>query len=225
MYADISLAKRELVYGKLDANDIDKLHNLLQSLLLPIYGMSSMADIFSRAAEKLGWQEERTGSHLSKDKSTTPKAKLEGISQWNEIIKKLHEPFRFVTAAMVEGLQHTMYALELEKRPKTHVNEQMKNADASSDDVEASATPLRPGDPKFSKQLRSRIEGFYDRHRSTLKAYLSQEPGQGDDAHKISPLERIRNVRREDDHGNISPEHIVAHRQLFMILFVSDSTT
>ena len=182
-------------------------------MLLPIYGMSSIADIFARVAQQQGWQE--TSDTYHEEHASAQPGKDEAITQWNDIMKKLHEPFEIVTGAMVEGLQHCMYSLELEKRPKAKAKGQKIN---DKNDVEAAAGSLRPGDLNFSKQLRARIEGFYGNRRATLGKTLAEEPSAG---HEHSPLERIKRLRREDDDGKLNREHIIAHRQLFMILYVS----
>lgn len=220
IYADISFAKRELAIGKLKAEDIDSIHKLFQSILLPIYGMSSIADIFARASDRIN------ASEGEQDKRHVSEAKAESIHQWNEIMKKLRLPFEVITGAMVEGLQHAAYTLELEKLPKQQEKKNSKNGSATQSDpafadVEASATAAKPGDAKFSAHLKKRIDDFYASRQSTIKAFLERDNIESHHEGPKSPLEYLKEFHKKEGSERVeSPEHNRAHRQLFMILYV-----
>jgi hypothetical protein len=51
--ADLTFAKRELAFGKLNGSDMDELLKLFQGVMSPIMGMSSTTDIFDRIAKRL----------------------------------------------------------------------------------------------------------------------------------------------------------------------------
>ena len=114
---EIAFAKREIALGKLDATDIGQLVRLLRSVMVPIVGMSSVADIFDRVADRRGWREASDGT--AEEREASKKRKDGEKSEWSDIMKSLHGPFEDLTGAVDEGLQHALYVLELSKRPKS----------------------------------------------------------------------------------------------------------
>lgn len=113
---EIAFAKREIALGKLDAADISQLVRLLRSVMVPIVGMSSVADIFDRIADRRGWRE---ASGETAEERETSNRNDEEKREWSDIMKSLHGPFEALTEAVDEGLQHALYVLELSKRPKS----------------------------------------------------------------------------------------------------------
>lgn len=87
--ADIAFAKREMAWGKLDATDLSELFRLMQDILLPLTGMSSVADIFERIAEKWGWTESDIVPSPAKKEIAQ-----ERRTRWNEIMKACTAPLR-----------------------------------------------------------------------------------------------------------------------------------
>ena len=223
----MSFAKRELAYGKLDAEDIDKFHKRLQEVLLPLYGMASVADIFSRVAKQRGWTGEGAERGVSPDEDLDPVTKEERIAHWNQVMKGLHEPFELMTSAMVEGLQHVLFVLEFETPPKPKNSKKQSGttngADSAPDDVEEDAGVIKPGDDKFAAHIRKRIDDFYSRRKSTLDAFVGQEQSDEEQGAIATPLQALRVARREAEAGvkGNSATHRRAQRQLYMILYVS----
>lgn len=118
---DIAFAKREFGYCKLDASDFGELLRLFRFIMIPVMGMSSIADIFDRVADKRGWRASPTGT--LEEKEALKKSKDTEKSNWSKIMKSLHDPFEVLTVSMDEGLRHALYTLELGKPPKSGKNE------------------------------------------------------------------------------------------------------
>ena len=118
---DIAFAKREFGYCKLDASDFGELLRLFRFIMIPVMGMSSIADIFDRVADRRGWRELPTGT--LEEKEALKKIKDTEKSNWSKIMKSLHDPFEVLTVSMDEGLRHALYTLELDKPPKSRKNE------------------------------------------------------------------------------------------------------
>lgn len=123
--ADSAFAKREIAYGKLDASDLSELLRLLGLIMIPVLGMSSVADIFDRIAERRGWREASSGT--SEEKESAKRTKDQEKSNWSEIMKSLHDPFETLTVSMNEGLQHALYVLELGKPPKSDKSQSIRD--------------------------------------------------------------------------------------------------
>lgn len=214
MLADVTFAKREMAWGKLDASDIDELLKLFQAIILPMIGMSSTADIFQRIAEKRGWTRQETASSPDND---------DRKDQWNEIMRTLHDPFQTVTETMHDGLQHALYTLELAKFPKKQkASKKSSGNDAASKDVEADAGIMKPGDPEYAAYLTKKIDLFYEQRKTTL-AVLCQQKGIKMDANPFgNPSESTPNPSTKKINPAHDPEgHATNQRQLYLVLYVS----
>ena len=214
MHTDIAFAKREIALGKLDASDIDELFKLLRGMLFPMTGMSSASDIFQRVAEQAGWMQRDIASSRENQKDR---------SQWNEIMRTLHNPFQIMTEAMHDGLQHALYTLELAKPPK---NQKMSKGvigyDATSKDVEADGDVVSPGEPGYATYLTKRIDLFYEQRKTTL-AVLCQQRGINMDANPFeNPSQTTLNISTEKGNRAEDPEqHAKNQRRLYLVLYVS----
>ena len=206
LHADVTFAKREMAWGKLDASDIDELLRLFQEIVLPMTGLSSAANIFQRIAEHQGWTRRETDSSPGNEKSRY---------QWNEIMRTLHDPFETMTQTMHDGLQHVLYTLELAKLPKDHKANKRSNAtDAASIDVEADAGVKRPGDPKYAAYLSQKIDIFVEQRKRTL-ALMCQQRGVQKDANPFENSSQTAFRMNEDPE-----EHAKNQRQLYLVLYV-----
>lgn len=217
--AELIFAKREMAYGKLDGTELKELFKLTRDVFLPITGMSSIADIFDRVAEKRRWKatdsgpqndlEEKRGMEERKDKEK---------KQWNEIMKSFHGPFEVMTQAMDEGLQHTLYTLELAKRPKEVIPHKISVADQTSPDVEAQGEIIRPGDKEFAYYLKTRVDNFYEQRKLTLAIWCRQKGVELDE-------NLFNNSALPAPHIEVESENLSQHQQnqqqLYLILYVS----
>ena len=221
MYADINFAKRELGYGKLDAHAIEAINNHFRQIMLPLYGMSSVADIFGRVARKHGWVQGSDSERMAADAKEDPNHKMKRAKtrQWNKIMKTLHEPFESMTAAMCEGLQHVSLALELTKPPKP--SKKSKTANKANKDLEADAGLIKPGDPKYSAYLKEKIDVLFAQRQATLTSFIKQIGVDGDEDEFTSAAEAITATRRTPMVDGEQPEtHKRNQRQLYMVLYM-----
>ena len=214
MHADVTFAKREMAWGKLDAADIDELLKLFQAIILPMTGMSSAADIFQRIAETRGWTQKETASSPENEKRK---------DQWNEIMRTLHDPFQTLTETMHDGLQHALYTLELAKPSKKQKSsKQSSGNDAASKDVEADAGVMKPGDPEYAAYLTKKIDVFYEQRKSTLAVWCQQRGIKMNADPFQNPSDTALNISTENIDPTHDPkEHAMNQRQLYLVLYVS----
>ena len=118
---DIAFAKREVAYGKLGASEASEFVRLSRLVMLPVMEMSSMAEIIDHVAERRGWSVV-CGDTKEKQK-TSGKMKEKEKNEWSEIMRSLHHPFETLTSALIDGLQHALYVLELGERHKKEKSE------------------------------------------------------------------------------------------------------
>ncbi|MCJ1401597.1 hypothetical protein MMC11_004813 [Xylographa trunciseda] len=169
MQGDLTSAKREVAYSHLCPKELDELFQKLREILLPLIGMGSVVDIFNRIAQDRDWKAEESLDIGEKSDQTAKKLadherKENERSQWNEVMKTLQEPFEVMSAAMIEGLNHTSYALRFSKAPKAK----------SPDDLEANEGEARPGDDNYGKTLAKKVKLFYEQREVTLQTWCNQ---------------------------------------------------
>ena len=207
---DLAFAKREIAYGKLDASELSEILKLMRQVMLPIIGMSSVADIFSRVAERQRWwiHEDDAPENLGRSDEVKEMEK----EQWSEIMRTLHQPFEVLTSWMNQGLQHVLFTLELEE---DSMKQRKKTAHTSNDnfpDLEASGNDIEPGDKRFAGVLSNKIDQFYEQRKITLDTWCRHK---GLDLQHQTPQQS----------GSGSDKAIVDHqrhqRQLYLILYVS----
>lgn len=207
LHGDMVFAKREAAWGKLDGKDIDEIYGLFRSIIIPLIGMSTIADIFERVAERRGWLKPQNPTERDRSEQWEKADDEERISSqktWNEVMKTLHEPFSVAVAAMDEGLLHAGIVLELLPKPKTK---------SSANDEEAKGSDPRPGSPEFAAYLDKKLLDFYNKRGDTLRAWAREK---GLSAEQF-------NVVLEDLDTNITSDgakHERDQQQLYLILFM-----
>lgn len=165
---DVPFAKREIAFGKLSAQDIDRLVRLLRAVFLPISGMSSVADVLNRVAEKRAWTAAATDDS-SVDTRVAPN-RLRESQEWNAIMKALHRPFESMTSAMMGGLQHAAFALDL-----GNGSDKLDLKISQHNDIESHRGNASPGDKKFGDYLEKQIEHFYQERKQGLTTWCEQK--------------------------------------------------
>lgn len=101
LYGDLTFAKREIAFAKLDAKDLDELFRLFRGILIPLIGTSTITDIFGRIAKRRGWVDTPESEVVKSEKweQCEQSEREEEKRIWNEIMKTLHEPFEVASTA------------------------------------------------------------------------------------------------------------------------------
>ena len=220
MHADIAFAKRETAWGKLKASELEELFKLLQGIMLPLSGMASTADIFERLARRWGWTGDQSES------SRARRAQSEKIkTQWNEIMVSLHDPFASMTSDMHDGLQHVLYVLELAKPlGKKNKTNNANKAAKGSEDVEASAGAIEPGNYGYGEYLAKRVDRFHEHRRSTIRALCEKKGVKLNTGNTLTQTDSTFEFQQEQTALSAEQEQRQSNkRQLFLVLYVSPS--
>ena len=207
---DLAFAKREIAYGTLDASELSEILKLMQQVMLPIIGMSSVADIFSRVAERQGWwiHEDDAPEHLGRSDEVKEMEK----EQWSEIMRTLHEPFEVLTGWMDQGLQHVLFTLELEENSMKQRKKMARTSNDNPPDIEASGNNIEPGDERFAGVLSNKIDQFYEQRKITLDTWCR---------HKGLDLQHQTPQQSGSGSSKAIADHQRHQRQLYLILYVS----
>ncbi|KAK5655727.1 hypothetical protein OQA88_5264 [Cercophora sp. LCS_1] len=156
LHADLVFAKRDVAWGKLDANDLGEMLTLFRNLYIPIMGMTTIIDIFKRVSEHRGWDvDENTPVEVVAEKEGEKRV-------WNEVMKQLHEPFGILSKAIDQGLIHAGICLELLPRPK---------GSGKAKDVEARGQNVKPGEVGFSQTICQHLQEFRSKRSEVLSTW------------------------------------------------------
>lgn len=200
--ADLPFAKREVAYGKLTADDLEGTFKKLRTILLPVLGMSSIMDLFARAAEINHWEGNETDYNEEE--------RMKAVADWNELFSFVHEPFDNIFQALDDGLAHVLLKLQLVEPPK-------KMKGHNQNDEEAKGDSIRPGDEGFAKHFDQQAAIFFGKKEPTLRHwvkskgitlhddYFSEPDSINDETLKLLP----NITTRERD-----------QRQLFLVLYI-----
>ncbi|KUJ08768.1 uncharacterized protein LY89DRAFT_764104 [Mollisia scopiformis] len=195
MIAELRYAKREADWSKLSPDDYGTLVRLCKNILLPILGMESLTEVTDRLEKRGGWSSIRSPNDnaLSEKEFGTLEAKEK--EQWHVIFEQLHEPILELQKTMAEGLDHSLYQLELVKKPKVAVR----------GDVEASAEDNGPGRKGFAKRLETGIEQFLKQREGPLREWCAE-----------------KGMDHSTERDSMKPNHYPLHQrhqsQLYLIL-------
>ena len=157
---EIGFAKKEIGWGKLKPEDFSHIWNYLQKILLPMVGLSTYVDILQSVKHKKAEAESLVG-----DQGMVEAIRQLEADEWRELIAESREPFLKIKTALVAGLTHVTYVLELVPRPRAAKNDLEKNAQQ----------PPLPGDPGFPEYLKVVIEEFQQHRRDTLKRWCEKK--------------------------------------------------
>ncbi|KAK0704607.1 hypothetical protein B0H67DRAFT_603686 [Lasiosphaeris hirsuta] len=162
LHADITFAKREVAWGKLDAKDLSHTFTLFRNVYIPIMGMTTIIDIFKRVSERRGWDfnEEDVPEDIVAEK-------LREKRVWNQVMKQVHEPFEILSEAIDQGLAHAGICLEILPRPT-------KSPTAGDADVEARGDEVKPGEPGFARFVDERVKAFHARKGELLRTWVKE---------------------------------------------------
>ena len=209
MAGDLTFAKREIAYSKLNGKDIDEVFKLYRMIMLPIIGMGSVADIFTRLAEKRGWSENKKDEIKSSFELADLPQREKEVADWNAIIRAAHSSFTAMNECLDEGLNHVLYTLEFAKKPKKSIGA----ATQQTVDVEAKGEAVEPGDEGFAASFKSRIDRYYQQREDVLKLWKQQKG-----------LDFPTELEGQMPHPSESNLTRADQQQLYLMLYVSNSS-
>ncbi|KAL9082992.1 MAG: hypothetical protein Q9159_006051 [Coniocarpon cinnabarinum] len=210
LQGDIPFAKREMVYGKFNSEDIRDTMTKMRLCALPLLGLGSVIDLLRRAARFGGW-EDMLDASKNDAPATTEQEKQDHdhiFGEWQAVMRTLRKPFALITDAMDEALEHVLLTLEFKPPPK-----QAKKAPSATDDPERQDDSTAPGQPGFGSKFEHKIQTFYESRSLTLRTWCEQ---QGIDLPQDSfDVEATENVLL-----NVSSQSGRRHRgQIYTILY------
>lgn len=203
--AELRYAKREVAWGKLSPKDFSNIMRLLKNIVHPVLGIDTLTQVTDRIEKRGGWGSVRAANAPAGYTEDDLKALEEKErEQWQWIFELLHSRVQRLKDAMLEGLQHFLYTLEFEKRPKS----------AAQPDIEASgsdSTAGSPGEKGFASRLEAMISEYAAQREGPIKEWCT---GKGMDS----------NPNGSEANPSDYPLHDRHQSQLYLILDVSQAT-
>ncbi|PNY26824.1 Uncharacterized protein TCAP_03239 [Tolypocladium capitatum] len=179
LYGDMTFAKRDMAWGKLDARDLSETFTLIRNVMIPIVAMSTIIDIFHRVAEHQGWNvDEDTPAEIVAEKNREKQV-------WNDTMKKMHPPFQMLAEAIDQGLEHT--GICLETLPKPNLSKKPKSSGSDDIDVEARGDKINPGDERFASLVDRKMRQFYSQKGKILRIWVRERRLAADEAKLTHP--------------------------------------
>ena len=174
LHGDLTFAKREFAIGKLGPDDLQAMFKHLRKAMIPVVGLSFIADLFQRLSEYNRWNQPLEPTAFPSDA-----VRERVVQEWHDIMRAVHDPLASMIQAIDEGLQHVSYAFELAKPPKNKATSTSTSTSTDTDedkDVEASAASTSPGEKGFAAHLQQKFTHFKAAKRIALRTW-SQEKG------------------------------------------------
>lgn len=171
---DLAFARRDIAWGKLNGRQLKQVTQRLQAVVVPVIGISTVIDIFQRLAERRGWMVGEDDGNTNRPRSARSQSERDEEKRvWNEVMKRLHNPFEALSEAIDQGLAHAGLRLEMVPPGAGKKKKGDKGKDASAD-VEAKGDIVEPGDAAFAGTLRSRLEAFNDVRDDILRTWAKE---------------------------------------------------
>lgn len=162
--------------------------------------MSTIVDIFSRAAQRRGWDT---------DEDTPPEIIAEKNREkhiWNEIMRMMHDPFASLVEAIDQGLEHAGLVLELLPKPRQKTKETNTAEDSGSAELDVEAqidNDLHPGDPGFASFVDEKVQAFSSLKGEILRTWAKQRGLASDEEHHLRPLSRVTTETRQRNQAQL----------------------
>ncbi|KAJ9614466.1 hypothetical protein H2200_002603 [Cladophialophora chaetospira] len=152
MHTELEYAKTEFAVGHLDVHDLKRIRELLQSILLPMNGMSTLIDILKEVAIRaVGAQDDDDPEGLSFDDLQAERV------AWAKVMDSLVNSFDSLAETLEFALDHIYIQLRFGRRRKR------------AEDTEKGSR--RPSDWNFVASLSQKIDDFDSSRSSTLQGW------------------------------------------------------
>ncbi|OAG38453.1 hypothetical protein AYO21_07275 [Fonsecaea monophora] len=153
MHTELHYAKSEFAVGHLDVYDLKKIRELLQSILLPMNGMSTLVDILKEVAIRAVGAEDDDGDP---DGLAFDDLQAERIA-WAEVMDSLVSSFESLAETLEIALDHVYIQLRFGRRRKR------------AEDAEKGRS--RPDDADLAALLSRKLKEFDSARADTLRGW------------------------------------------------------
>ncbi|KAL7908179.1 hypothetical protein GGI35DRAFT_486316 [Trichoderma velutinum] len=200
IHGDMAFAKRNIAWGKLDANDLGQTFSLIQNVTIPMVAISSIMDILRRVANH-----RRPGAEYEEP----------GVVDWEnhvwyDAMKQMHAPFQALAELADQGLEHAAICLEIVSRSSG--SKHPANDRSDTVDLEANGGQARPGEEGFSNLVNEKIRRFGLQKGSIVQTWVRERSTVTTDEVKSSHP-HSRGVRQSEQ----APLYVLLYMEQLML--------
>ncbi|KAH6664130.1 hypothetical protein B0J14DRAFT_494024 [Halenospora varia] len=207
---DVLFAKREIAFGHFRETDIHEFHTILGNIMIPISGLSTIADISERmhlpSTEALKLPKSVSGNSSQTILENEQK-------EWMELVHTTGTSFEVVADVLDESIVHIL------KRLKLIPDKKAKKSSEAKADVEKGTEPLELQHASFADSLEIKVEDFRKKRSKDLHAWAEER---GLDSvfrttakHAMHPPSDQNGVK-----GATSAREVIASKRLHVILYM-----
>lgn len=196
---DVVFAKREAAYGHLLESDIHLLHQLIRDIMIPISGLSTVADISDRMHRSIN----EDGHMPASISNAIPTDALEDEhKEWLELISGLVLSFQTIVQVLDESIVHILVLLGLIPAPPKTSN---------GDDIE------KGPEESYGDMLEKRIEGFRTQRSTELQLWAEER---GLNSVFKTTTKNNNTTSLPSPTSAASPREVLASKRLHIILYM-----
>ncbi|EHK26664.1 uncharacterized protein TRIVIDRAFT_50219 [Trichoderma virens Gv29-8] len=199
MHGDMTFAKRDIAWGKLDAKDLSQAFTLIQNVMIPIVAIGSVMDILRRVVHHGGL----SGKGEAAAENNWEK------QVWYDAMEQMHSPFQILAEIADQGLEHAAICLEV--FPRTRDSKQPAKNRPDVVDVEANGDQVNPGEEGFGSLLDEKIRKFSLQKGNIAQAWVRERPLMPDEA-KSSELHSLKAGQ-----SNQAPLYVLLYMEQLML--------
>ncbi|RHZ43433.1 uncharacterized protein CDV56_101197 [Aspergillus thermomutatus] len=200
LQANLFYSKDEFAWGKLSADDLNDINNLLRGLLLPLSGMAMLPEILEMIVKNESPRE--AGRELFEP---AEKEALK-LSEIQNVVETLHRRLVDSNQLMMAGLHYMLLTLELIQPKK------LQKQKEGGKDEESRGEELNPLQSDFTPRFEHELRRFFSRRKELPRALASLE------AFSISEKDDY-NASTEGSQRQITSDSEV-RQEFFLILYL-----
>lgn len=203
--SELRYAKVEATWDKLDAKDLETISHLERKILFPILGMECLSHATHRIEKRGGWE---AVSGLKADHSLTEAEYVHlrdrEREQWQWICGQLCDRAQQLQKGMIIGLDESLYALRLGKRPASSVRT----------DLEANGHNYSPENRDWVAHCEGMIQQFLKERQGPLEDWCASK-GMDDSSQQNYATQQDYPLHQR----HLSQVHLVLDVSFFILIF------
>ncbi|KIX06506.1 uncharacterized protein Z518_04482 [Rhinocladiella mackenziei CBS 650.93] len=160
IHSEMRYVKREFAWSKLAATDFVCITKLLKNILVPVAGMETVIQVGDRVEKQGGWASMKPPKDGSSSGVSEPSMDEEEKERWGWFFDQIHEPYKQLERAMIDGLDYAFHTMGITKKPMFSTSPELEARGADSLDGKG-----------FAKYLEGTIDNFLTEREGPLREW------------------------------------------------------
>ena len=199
LQSDLLYSADEIAWGKLSADDLNKVGSLLRGILLPLSGMAMLPEVLDMIVKNEGTGIHSLGSRDIEEGESVKQTEMQKFAQ------TLHDRLSESSQLVIVGLRYVLLAFELVKRKS------MEKQCLGNSDEEAAGELLSPLQPDFAQRFEREMRQYFSHRKDLTKGLASLEA--------FSVSEESKDPTSQNDMRAVTTDPD-AKQEFFLILYM-----